>query len=341
MKQHLNILFITREDCYLAKEGDTVKVLQEGNCLIRIPLHNLEGIVTMGWNITISPYLMSACTERKIAISFCNPHGKFLASVQGPFSGNVLLRRAQYRCADDVTTYMKVASVMIAAKIANSRLVLMRAGRTYAKKEVLSSVVSKLASLGVLVQKEEDPQSLRGIEGNAAELYFSVLGHCLTQEEEFCAFEGRSKRPPRDPFNALLSFVYTLLMHDARSALESVGLDSAVGFLHRDRPGRASLALDLMEEFRSVLADRLVLTLFNRKQLGAKDFEQEESGGVFLKEEARKVVLNAWQERKKEVIEHPFLQEKVTVGMLLFIQAQLLARFLRGDTEVYPPFIWR
>lgn len=337
MKKHLNTLFVTLEGCWLSKDGDTVKVNAEGTCLLRVPLHNLEGIVTLGWDIGVSPYLMGACTERGITLSFCNPYGKFLAGVQGFMKGNILLRREQYRWADDEARWVGVAREMIGAKIANCRSLLLRAQRTYGKD--LSEEVDRLAAFCRMARGCNSGDMLRGIEGSAAETYFSCLSHCQRTEDPELVFESRNRRPPKDCFNALLSFLYSLLCHDARSALESSGIDAAAGFLHRDRPGRPGMALDLMEEFRAPLADRLALTLINRKQISSDDFDKEESGAVFLKEDSRKKVLNAWQERKKTVLVHPFLQEKTTLGLLIHIQALLLVRHLRGDLDCYPPFI--
>ena len=304
MKKHLNTLFVTLEGCWLSKDGDTVKVNAEGTCLLRVPLHNLEGIVTLGWDIGVSPYLMGACAERGI-----NPYGKFLAGVQGFMKGNILLRREQYRWADDEARWVGVAREMIGAKIANCRSLLLRAQRTYGKD--LSEAIDRLAAFCRMARGCNSGDMLRGIEGSAAETYFSCLSHCQRTEDPELVFESRNRRPPKDCFNALLSFLYSLLCHDARSALESSGIDAAAGFLHRDRPGRPGMALDLMEEFRA----------------------------VFLKEDSRKKVLNAWQERKKTVLVHPFLQEKTTLGLLIHIQALLLARHLRGDLDCYPPFI--
>lgn len=334
MKKHLNTLFVTLEGCWLSKDGDTVKVNAEGTCLLRVPLHNLEGIVTLGWDIGVSPYLMGACAERGITLSFCNPYGKFLAGVQGFMKGNILLRREQYRWADDEARWVGVAREMIGAKIANCRSLLLRAQRTYGKD--LSEAIDRLAAFCRMARGCNSGDMLRGIEGSAAETYFSCLSHCQRTEDPELVFESRNRRPPKDCFNALLSFLYSLLCHDARSALESSGIDAAAGFLHRDRPGRPGMALDLMEEFRAPLADRLALTLINRKQISSDDFDKEESGAVFLKEDSRKKVLNAWQERKKTVLVHPFLQEKTTLGLLIHIQALLLARHLRGGSGLLP-----
>ncbi|MEG0428105.1 MAG: type I-C CRISPR-associated endonuclease Cas1c [Akkermansia sp.] len=341
MKKHLNTLFITREGCWLSKDGETVKVNQDKECILRVPLHNLEGIVTLGWDIGVSPHLMGACAERGISISFCSPYGKYLAGVQGFMHGNVLLRREQYRQADDEMKWIQVSREMIGAKIANGRTLLMRAQRTYGEDESIQYAVSQMASLCKQARMCTNGERLRGLEGNAAEIYFSALSRCQRTEESELVFDGRNRRPPQDCFNALLSFLYCLLCHDAKSALESAGLDSAVGFLHRDRPGRPSMALDLMEEFRSPMADRMTLTLLNRKQISSKDFDREESGAVFLKDDSRKVVITSWQEKKAETIIHPYLQEKTTIGLLVHLQAQLLARYLRGDVDAYAPFIWK
>lgn len=339
MKKHLNTLFVTREGCWLAKDGETVKVSAEGSCLLRVPLHNLEGIVTLGWDIGVSPYLMGACAERGITLSFCNPHGKFLAGVQGFMKGNILLRRTQYRWADDEVKWVAVARNMIGAKIANSRNLLLRAQRTYGLD--MSTQIEKLAACCRMARMCDSGDTLRGIEGAGAETYFSCLSRCQRTDDADLVFSGRNRRPPKDCFNALLSFLYSLLCHDARSALESAGIDAAAGFLHRDRPGRPGMALDLMEEFRAPLADRMALTLINRKQITPEDFDKEESGAVFLKEASRKKVLSAWQERKQETMLHPFLEEKTSIGLLVHIQSLLLSRHLRGDLDSYPPFIWK
>ncbi len=340
MKQHLNTLYVTRDDTWLSKDGETVRVHSDGKCLLRVPLHNLEGIVAMGWNVLVSPQLMGYCAEQGIAISFCTPHGNFLASVQGKMNGNVLLRREQYRVADCEEKWMKIASRMIVAKISNCRILLQRIRRTYGADDLTPSI-DFMAKMCLKAKSCTQSNILRGVEGTCAEMYFSSLFKCLRVQDPQTITIGRTRRPPMDPYNALLSFLYTFLYHDTKSALETAGLDSAVGFLHRDRSGRFGLALDLMEEFRAPMADRLMLTLFNRKQLTLKDFEVEESKAVFLKEEARKKVITAWQEKKKEEILHPWLNEKMTLGMVVHMQARLLARAIRGDAEEYLPFLWR
>ncbi len=339
MRTHLNTLFVTREGAYLAKDGAAVDVRQDGQSLLRVPLHNLDGIVALGYDIGASAHLMAACAEANVTLSFCTPNGRFLAAVRGFTPGNVLLRRTQYRTSDDLTASLQIARPMIAAKLANTRTVLQRAARDHGSTPEIEAATTSLARSAQSTLRAADLDSLRGIEGDAAGAYFEVFEKLITVEG--FSFSGRIRRPPTDPVNALLSFLYTLLAHDCRSALESVGLDAAVGFLHRDRPGRPSLALDLMEEFRPVLADRAVLTLLNRRQLSARDFRTDELGAVELKEDARKLVLTQWQERKGDEITHPFLEEKTTVGLLPFVQARLLARHLRGDLDSYPAFLWK
>ncbi len=342
MKQHLNTLFVTREGVWLAREGETVCVREKETTLLRVPLHNLQSIVTMGWDIAASAQLMAACAENGIGLSFCSPHGRFLASAGGYARGNVLLRREQYRRADDEEKSMVIAREMIAAKIVNGRHVLMRAARDHAEmQDALRPLAEELAPCVRSARNAATRAELLGVEGHAADIYFSGFPTLLTNRTRPFFFAGRNRRPPKDAVNALLSFLYSLLAQDCRSGLEACGLDSAVGFFHRDRPGRPGLALDLMEEFRAPLADRLALSLINRQQLSDKDFTTEAIGAVFLSEESRKTVISAWQERKKEVIVHPFLQEKMTVGFLPHIQARLLARFLRGDLDAYPPMIWK
>lgn len=339
MRQHLNTLFVTREGAYLAKDGAAVDVRQDGQSLLRVPLHNLEGIVALGFDIGASAHLMAACAEAGVTLSFCTPNGRFLAAVQGFAPGNVLLRRAQYRVADDLSASTRIARPIIAAKLANARTVLQRAARDHGTIPEVTTATAWLARSADATSRAQDLDALRGIEGDAAGAYFEVFAH-LIKVDGF-PFSGRIRRPPTDPVNALLSFLYSLLAHDCRSALESVGLDAAVGFLHRDRPGRPSLALDLMEEFRPVLADRAVLTLLNRRQISSKDFRTGELGAVELTDDARKLVLTTWQERKRDEITHPFLEEKTTIGLLPFLQARLLARHLRGDIDAYPAFLWR
>lgn len=339
MRQHLNTLFVTREGAYLAKDGAAVDVRHEGQSLLRVPLHNLDGIVVLGWDIGASSALMAGCAEAGVSLSFCNPNGKFLAAVRGFTSGNILLRRAQYRVADDADQSTAIAASFIAAKLANCRTNLLRAQRDHGDNPDLEQVARRIAHTARAALECNSLDSLRGIEGDSASAYFSVFSHLIKMPE--FEFPGRVRRPPTDPVNALLSFAYAMLSHDCRSALESVGLDPQCGILHRDRPGRPSLALDLMEELRPVFADRLVLTLINRRQMTRDDFLYRESGAVELTEAARKRFLVAWQERKQSEITHPFLNEKITLGLLPFIQARLLARAIRNDLDAYPAFLWR
>jgi CRISPR-associated protein Cas1 len=343
MKKHLNTLFVTTQGAYLSKEGETVVVKVEEEIRLRVPIHTISGIVCFG-NVSCSPYLMGFCAENDVAISFLSEHGRFLAKVQGPVSGNVLLRREQYRKADDLKFSAEVTKFVLTGKITNCRTVLQRALRDHSNKideQDVRSAVLRLNHLLESLNQEQSPDVLRGIEGDAAHIYFNVFDHLILTQKEAFHFDERSRRPPLDNVNRLLSFTYTLLMHDIRSALESVGLDPAVGFLHRDRPGRPGLALDLMEEFRPFIGDRLTLSLINLQQVQDKAFSKMDSGAVTMNDDARKKVLVAYQERKQEEILHPFLEEKVTIGMLFHIQALLMARYLRGDLDGYPPFIWK
>ncbi|MEZ5326212.1 MAG: type I-C CRISPR-associated endonuclease Cas1c [Verrucomicrobiales bacterium] len=343
-KKHLNTLFVTLDGTYLQKDGAAVAVKFEKETKLRVPLHNLDGIVTFGWDIGCSPQLMAGCAESGVSLSFLNPYGKFMAAVTGKQCGNVLLRREQYRRADDEAASVTIARNMIAAKLVNCRTVLRRAVRDHYADEgesKLTVAVTYFTNRIAAVQRAAVLDSVRGIEGDAGATYFEVFPKLLTGHDTKIAIKGRTKRPPLDPVNALLSFLYAILGHDCRSACEACGLDPQVGFLHRDRPGRASLALDLMEELRPVIADRVALTLLNRKQVTAKDFISKETGGVEMKEDARKTVLAAYQERKQSEILHPFLQEKTTLGLVPHLQARLLARHLRGDLNGYPAFLWK
>ncbi len=343
MRHLLNTLYVTTQGAYLARDGETVLVRVEQQDRLRVPIHTLGGIVCFG-QVSCSPPLMGLCGERGVAISFLTEHGRFLARVQGPVSGNVLLRREQYRRADLEDRSAEVARMAVTGKVANARAVLLRAVRERPDASgagKLGAAAERLA--GILNELRSNPalDRTRGLEGDAAHAYFSAFDHLIAVQKEGFYFRERSRRPPLDNLNALLSFVYTLLVHDAAAALETVGLDPAVGFLHRDRPGRPSLALDLMEEFRPVLADRLVLTLINRQQVRPEGFRTTESGGVLMDDPMRKEVLLAYQKRKQEEITHPFLEEKMELGLLPYVQALLLARFLRGDLDAYPPFLWK
>ena len=343
MKKHLNTLFVTTQGAYLAKEGETVLVRVEKETRLRLPIHTLGGIVCFG-NVTCSPFLMGFCAERDVAISFLTEWGRFLARVQGPVSGNVLLRREQYRRADDMDTSAQMAKSVLTGKLANCRSVLQRALRDHSSKlnaDKVGEASKKIRNSLERIQSDQPLNVLRGIEGEAARTYFSVFDHLIISQKEDFIFRDRNRRPPLDHVNCLLSFLYTLVLHDVRSALESVGLDSAVGFLHRDRPGRPGLALDMMEEFRPFLADRLTLSLINMNQVQKKGFNEMESGAVLMDDDTRKTVLVAYQKRKQDEIFHPFIEEKVTIGLLFHMQALLLARCLRGDLDGYPTFIWK
>jgi CRISPR-associated protein Cas1 len=339
MRHILNTLYVTTPETYLAKEGECVCLKREGCVVARLPVHTLGGLVLFG-PVSFSPFLLAHCAENGVAVTWLTENGRFLASMHGPVSGNVLLRRRQYRQADDQAGAASLAAAMTTGKIYNCRTILRRAARDNPRPELDEACQRLTFSLQRLANQQSLDQ-VRGLEGEAAQVYFSVFQHLIVSDEESFAFSGRNRRPPLDAVNCLLSFLYTLLVHDIRSALEGVGLDPAVGFLHRDRPGRPSLALDLMEEFRPYLADRLALTMINRGQLKGRHFVKSESGAVSLTDEGRKELLKTWQERKKDEIEHPFLGERLPVGLLWHTQARLLARHLRGDLDAYPPFVVR
>ncbi len=341
MRKLLNTLYVTTPGSYLSKDGENIVIKVENHERFRIPVHNVEGIICFGF-LGASPSLMAMCAERNIALSFLSENGYFLGRISGPVSGNVLLRRKQYRLADDPVFISKLSRIFVAGKILNCRTVLQRAMRDH-ENEVNSKEMETAINILAVKHKQalkcSDNRVLRGIEGEAAYTYFSVFDHLIIAQKEDFYFEGRNRRPPLDNVNALLSFVYTLLTHEVRSALESVGIDPCVGFLHTDRPGRQSLALDMMEEFRPYLADRLVLTLINRRQIDATGFTSREAGGIIMNDGTRKELLTAWQKRKQEEIMHPFLQVMVPVGLLPYCQALLLARYLRGDLDNYPVFL--
>ncbi len=343
MKKLLNTLYITTQGAYLSREGETVCVNIERETKLKVPIHNLDGIVCFG-QVSCSPPLMALCGEKGVALSFLSENGRFLARVQGPVSGNVLLRREQYRRADIEASSAEIARSFLAGKIANARTVLLRAARETEDDENCAALSSASAELAGILRDFESQTSLgtlRGKEGEATRIYFSVFERLILAQKDEFFFKERNRRPPLDKMNALLSFLYTLLVHDVSSALEGVGLDPAVGFLHCDRPGRPSLALDMMEEFRPFIADRLALSLVNRQQVKGRNFEVTETSAVMMDDKTRKEVLVAYQKRKQEEILHPFLGEKVALGLLPHCQAMLLARFLRGDLDAYPPFIWK
>jgi CRISPR-associated protein Cas1 len=346
VKRHLNTLYITTQGSYLAREREAVLVRVEEETRLRVPIHMLDGIVCFG-RVSMSPALMGLCGERGVGVSFLTENGRFLARIEGTASGNVLLRREQYRRADDPEASTEIARSMITAKVANSRAVLLRAARdspagaSKERADRLRGAARQMKRVFDDLDRATELAVVRGIEGEAARLYFSVLDLMITSKDEAFRFAGRNRRPPLDPVNCLLSFLYTLLVHDTSSACAVVGLDPAAGFLHRDRPGRPGLALDLMEELRPFLADRLALSLINTGQIKPNGFTTTETGAVLMDDDARKLLLVAYQKRKQEEITHPFLDEKVTIGMIIHLQARLLSRHLRGDLDAYPPFLWR
>lgn len=343
MKQLLNTLFVTSEDIYLSLEGENVLANRDKQVLARYPLHTLQNIVSFSYS-GASPALMGACAEKGIGLAFCSPRGRFLARICGENTGNVLLRREQYRAADDPEKSCRIARNMIFGKLHNARWSVERTIRDHGlrvDKEALSHASQELQNLLPQVLEAGNPDSLRGLEGVGAAAYFGVFDEMILNRKADFFFRGRNRRPPLDRVNALLSFAYSLLAHDCASALESVGLDAYVGFLHTDRPGRTSLSLDLMEELRPCMAERFVLTLINNRMLKAEDFQVQDSGAVLLTEDGRRAFLKVWQEKKRETLTHPFLGEKLAWGMIPYVQALLLARYLRGDLDAYPPFLWK
>ena len=346
MRRMLNTIYVTTEDAWLRKDGANIVVESDGAERGRVPLHMLDGVVCFG-RPGASPALMAACAEAGIALSFLTPNGKFLARIEGPRTGNVLLRRAQYRMADDPARAVPVVRGIVTAKAANQRTVLRRALRDHGERMAPAARVKveqaevRLSHVARRAAGADDVATLRGHEGEAGLAYFGAFDAMIQGDRSAFSFKGRSRRPPLDRVNALLSFLYAMLGHDCRSALEGVGFDPQVGLLHADRPGRASLALDLMEELRPVMADRLALTLINRGQVKARDFIIDEGGAVMLDDDGRKAILVAWQERKKRELRHPFLGETIPMGLVAHAQAMLLSRHVRGDLDGYPPFIWK
>jgi CRISP-associated protein Cas1 len=343
MRKLLNTLHVMTQGAYLRRDGETVAVEVARELKLRVPVHTLEGLVCWG-QVSCSPPVLGLCCERGVGITFLSEQGRFLARVTGPVSGNVLLRRQQYRMADDESRALPIVRIIVAAKIANSRVVLLRAAREIAeqvRENLLREAANRLSWAGLDAARAGSIDETRGHEGVAGQVYFSVFDQMIGGDRAAFHFAGRSRRPPLDSVNALLSFVYALLRHDIESALESVGLDPAVGFLHTDRPGRPSLALDLMEELRAALADRLVLTLINRRQVEGSGFADHEGGGVQMDDATRKQVISAWQLRKQDEIEHPYLKERIPIGLVPYVQALLLARYVRGGLDAYPAFFWR
>lgn len=343
MRKLLNTLFVTMPDAYLTLEQENVLIRQGEKILLRLPLLNLEGIVAFGW-LGASPALLGKCAEKGVAVTFLGSSGRFLGRVVGESRGNVTLRKEQYRISDAESRSLEYARSFIFGKIYNSRWRLERAARDYELRvdvEALKNTSAQLKGALSSLKGCQGLNELRAVEGNAASAYFRQFDQLILQNKNKFRFMRRERRPPLDPVNAMLSFAYTLLTHDCEAALEAVGLDAYVGFLHRDRPGRCSLALDLVEELRPVLADRFVLSLINLKVIEPNDFKVTESGAVRMKDEPRKKFLSAWQERKKEMLTHPFLEEKLEWGLVPYAQALLLARTIRGDLDAYPAFLWK
>lgn len=340
MKKHLNTLYITSPDAFIRKEGMTFVVEVDNKKALQAPVHTIENIVCFGFK-SVTPALMAFCAENNIGVSYLSMSGKFLARVYGEQRGNVLLRKTQYAISDSEEKSAKIARLIVAAKITNSRNLLQRHLRNHSETQGHSDIAKKVSSLAQTVKMVENSHSLdslRGYEGEAASDYFSCFDSLITAQKEDFIFNGRNRRPPLDRVNAILSFLYMLLVNDIRSALETTGLDPQVGFLHRLRPGRPSLALDIMEELRAYIADRVILNLINLKQINSSDFETRETGEIRIKDRARKEIIIAYQKRKDEIIVHPFLGDKTTIGLIPHIQALLLARHIRGDLELYPPF---
>ncbi|NLJ86775.1 MAG: type I-C CRISPR-associated endonuclease Cas1 [Firmicutes bacterium] len=343
MRKLLNTLYVTSPEAHLAKEGQNVVVWIEDEIRLRVPIHNLESIVTMGYT-GASPALMQLCAERGVALAFHTPNGRLMARLTPANKGNVLLRKRQYQMHDDPQETLAISCSVVLGKLVNSRTVLRRFVRDYGADPAVPEVETVARQLSTLIGQAREAKSidvLRGIEGDGARRYYAVFDHLIRSQEPAFAFTKRSRRPPLNRVNALLSFLYSMLAHDCSSALETVGLDSQVGFLHRLRPGRAGLALDLMEELRPYLVDRMAISLINNNQVSSKDFVEKETGAVLLKDDSRKKVLDAWQSRKQGSVQHPYLQEKIEVGLIPYVQALLMARYIRGDLDGYPPYLMR
>ena len=343
MRKLQNTLYVTTPMAYLSLDGETIVIQNEDECLGRLPLLNLENIVSFGYR-GASPRLMGACAERGIGLCFLTQHGRFLARISGPVSGNVLLRTTQYRLADTKDDALPIAKMFLTGKIFNGRWSLERTLRDHALRvdvERLKGVIGQMKQALADLMSAGSVEELMGIEGVAAKAYFSVFDQMILKNPAYFRFDGRSRRPPMDPVNALISFTYSILGHEIAGALEAVGLDPAVGFLHALRPGRASLALGLLEEVRAPLADRFVLSLINLGTITERDFAQKENGAFYLTDDARKRFLTAWQKRKQEVITHPFLKERLPWGLVPHVQAMMMSRYIRGDLDAYPPFLWK
>lgn len=345
MKKHANTLFVSTEGCYIARRGECLLVRKEGKTLLSLPIHTLEGVVCFG-RVGMSPFALGLCGERSVSVAFLTQSGRLLSRMSGPQNGNILLRRCQFRASESSEQTSVLARCFVTGKIANARTVLLRSLRDHpdaTRDESMEFAVKRLKCILDSLWRPS-PLSLdqiRGVEGDAAKIYFSVFDKMILAQKESFFFHERSRRPPLDLVNSLLSFVYSLLTNDVRTACEAVGLDPQMGFLHTDRSGRPSLALDMMEELRPFIADRLVLSLINRRQVSPSGFETRETGNVIMNDKTRKTVLRAFQERKSETIKHPYLGETVTLGLIPHLQARLLARCLRGDLDMYPPFMWK
>lgn len=338
MRILLNTLYVTTPEAYLSKDGLNVVVSVKQSEMFRIPIHNIEQIVTFGY-MGASPGLMKLCADNNVSLTFLSPHGRYISRSQGPTKGNVLLRKAQYNDSDQPHYALHLSKLFIAGKIHNYRSILRRLVRDYGSNEDVEAAAEELRRCKRMVIHADSVDSVRGSEGEAAMVYFGVFSHLLLNQKEDFKFDGRNRRPPKDAINAMLSFVYTLICNDVTSALETVGLDPYVGFMHTLRPGRPSLSLDLMEELRAYLGDRLVLSLINKRQVTVKDFIKQGDEGIVMTDSARKTILIAWQNRKRELITHPYLNEKISIGLLPYVQATLLARFIRKDLDDYPVFL--
>lgn len=341
---YLNTLYVTSDEAYLSLEGETVVVSVQKQRRLQVPMHHLQGLVLQD-NVRVSAPLLNRCADKGLSVVFLTRTGRFGSRLEGPTSGNVLLRLAQYRAHESSDMSTQLAKGFVQGKLANSRQVLLRGGREAQEvtdREACVQAAEEIARAIRALEHSDSVDTCRGHEGQGAAAYFSAFQALVRpQHRKDFPFTTRQRRPPPDPVNALLSFAYALLLSDCRSALESVGLDPQIGFLHRIRPGRPSLALDLMEEFRPVLADRLALTLINRGQITRQDCAWRPGGSVELSDDARKTVIGHYQERKKETIKHPLLKEPVPVGVLPMLQARLLARRLRSELPEYPPFLYR
>lgn len=338
MRTLLNTLYVTTPESYLSKDGLNIVVSVKQEEVFRIPIHNIEQIVTFGY-IGASPGLMKLCADNNVDLTFLSPQGRFICRSQGPTKGNVLLRKAQYRFSDDKNLALHLSKLFVAGKIQNYRNILRRFIRDNGNDDCVAKVAEELLKCKGKILTAESVDRVRGIEGEAASSYFGIFSHLLLCQKDDFPFSGRSRRPPKDAINALLSLIYTLLCNDITSAIETIGLDPYVGFMHTLRPGRASLSLDMIEELRAYLGDRLALSLINRKQITIKDFIKQGDESVIMTDNGRKTILSAWQNRKKERLTHPYLNQQVEIGLIPYIQAMLLARFIRGDIDEYPVFL--